>query len=112
MPNSSSQSHHNKRRHIRFDPGPLDIIAFDDRPQDAENANVDDESNFEAQFVGLPYSESYGGCGALIRAHKNLSEGQTVQVQLGKLAPLRAKIAWIKKAPMPEFSLLGLEFLD
>lgn len=93
----------NRRRHVRFKPDPGTV------------ANIDfkDGAEFTPQLTALVVNQSYKGVALVTLADDALKVkvGDIVLIQVGDLAPLKAKVVW--KAELdPEVVKLGISFLE
>lgn len=53
--------------------------------------------DFNPGIVGLVIDEAAKGCGAIILTHRQIAEGDFCKVKVGRLAPIKAEIKWIKQ---------------
>lgn len=86
---------------LRFKPDPLDsaLIQFST------------EADFKPTAVGLIIDESYTGSAIVINSTQQVSSGQEVRIQVGKLPVMRARIAWAKGLEK-DLVKLGIEYLE
>lgn len=92
----------NNRRHVRYKPDVNAYARVDLEPETKE---------FQPTVVALIFSESYGGCGLVSLSNEQLQVGIVCRVQVGMLAPLRAKVIW-KTQLDDQVSRLGLQYLE
>lgn len=93
----------NVRRHIRYKPDKFDtaLIMFDGA-----------RDSWQPDDVALIIDESASaGAQLLLRNPPPLAVGAVVKVQLGKLEPLSAQVAWCKPLA-PDLSRVGIQFLE
>lgn len=88
-------------RSIRFQPDPLDHALID----------FHDETGFAATAVALILNESYTGCALLIKTLEPLNKDQIIKVKVGRLAPMRAKVIWLKGVD-DNVIKAGVQFLE
>ena len=78
-----------KRKSIRFHSTPLATALVDLKMQ----------RSFRPTLSGLVLSESFSGCALLLILEDAVKEGQIVQIKIGEMDPMNAKIVWIKEFP-------------
>lgn len=91
-----------KRRHVRFNPSTVTYAEIDFRSRTSE---------FKSQVVGFVVNEAFGGCSVVIPTGSKLEVGTFLQVKVGRLSPLRARIAWARKLD-EHITKLGLEYQE
>jgi len=89
-------------RSTRFQPAPLDHALIDLR---------NSPSDFQASAVGIILNESYTGCALVFKTTETLQHNQVIQVQVGRLGVMPAKVVWVK-ALDENLIKVGLQFLE
>ena len=92
----------NRRKNTRFIPDPNTIVEID------VDVNGD---NFSPSIKGIVTSESYGGCAIAVQSGVNIKDQQIINVKVGDLAPMSAKIVWVKELDS-DINKFGLKFLE
>ena len=96
-------AHHASRSQLRFRPDPLDIAQLDFGPLDAP---------FSPTQVALIAEESpMGGAGLVALTSPQLHEGVVLRVKVGRLAPLRSEVRWMRKLE-GDLVRVGIKFLE
>lgn len=113
----------NRRKHIRFNPGLLDVAQVS-QPFDSEE--LCRESDFEGKNVGLILEESYSGCslvlkeGAVLKRPEienedeeeiHFPKGSFYWIKVGRLAPLVGIVRWNRELETGLVKV-GFEFME
>ena len=83
------------------------------RPQETTVATVDllgDDGQYLGNIKGIVFSEAARGCGLVVLFRSDLKLHQFVQIQVGALAPIKAKIAWLSEMD-EDIMKVGFEYL-
>jgi len=91
-----------KRRHVRFNPSTVTYAEIDFRIRSSE---------FKSQVVGFVVNEAFGGCSVVLPSGTKFEVGSILQIKIGRLSPLRARIAWLRKLD-EHITKLGLEYQE
>ena len=67
--------------------------------------------NSEKQFYALVTTEAYGGCGVVVNADEDWKPGLKCLVEIGKLSPLVAEVAWVRPID-EEIVRVGFRYLE
>jgi hypothetical protein len=89
------------RRSVRFTPDPLTIAVL----------SLNAEKVFRPVLVGLVLNESFGGCSILINHDDSLKNDQIVNIKVGQLGLMKAKVIWVKNLEESIYKV-GLKFID
>ena len=92
-----------KRKHIRFgtdDPMSIALIDLDEG-----------SDTFKPKLTALPVSESYGGCGLVLRHTDQIKEGIYLKIKIGEMNPMSARTAWCRPLEA-NLLMIGIEFLE
>jgi len=83
----------NKRKHVRFKPGPLDVAYM--QFQDTNSKYL--SATFKADCVAfIEDLAPLGGVGLICHNQPELQKGAVCRVQIGPLAPLLAEIVYLR----------------
>ena len=92
-----------KRHHLLSKPDLNDYVEVD------LNA---DSSPFSSKFVALLVEEApLGGCSFACLLEHGLEIGQVIRVKVGRMAPLRAEIVWIRELDA-QVTRYGVKYLE
>ena len=76
----------NKRKHIRFAPGPMVAYLMTDA----------DGKYLKVPVPCLVIEESYGGCGLIAPLNSSIEKDAVLVFRVGQLADMPAQIRWVK----------------
>lgn len=106
-----------RRRHIRFKPGAVNLEDLEARTREAiAFIALDAESEtFTPEVNGFIIEQSHSGCSlVLVRAkevYDELSSGKKCIIKAGPLSPMRAEVRWRKDLDESVFKV-GFQYLD
>lgn len=89
------------RKAFRFKPDPLDYALIDFQNQ---------KDKFNPTAVAIIHDESYTGCSLIFKSDSPVAAGATVQVKVGKLDVVPAKVVWVKEIDKSLYQI-GVQFL-
>lgn len=92
--------HQHKRFSIRFPSDDNTLALIDFNPS---------QNEFNPTAVGLSIDEAYKGSGIAMLSKNAPVKGSEVRIQIGNLAPLKAKVAWFKELD-EHVCRIGFEF--
>jgi hypothetical protein len=98
----------NKRKHVRFKPGPLDIAHVQFRSKDSKYFSPEFKPDCVAFIDDLA---PLGGAGLILHNRPELKKGTICRIQLGPLAPLLAEIVYLRVLK-DEIMCVGCHFLE
>lgn len=90
---NEDQKRTNKRKHVRFRPGPLDVayIQF----QDPKSKYL--SPSFKADCVAfIEDLAPLGGVGLIAHNRPEIQKGEVCRIQIGPLAPLLAEVVYLR----------------
>ena len=92
-PENAVQSPSNKRKHVRFKPGPLDVAYIQFQSQNSKYLSA----NFNADCVAfIEDLAPLGGVGLICHNRPEFQKGTICRVQIGPLAPLLTEIVYLR----------------
>lgn len=106
-----------RRRHIRFKPGAINIEDLEARTREAvAHIALDVEAEaFKPEVSGFVIEQSHSGCSlVLVRAkeiYDELNKGRNCVIKVGPLAPMQAVVRWRKELDESVFKV-GFQYLD
>lgn len=75
-----------KRSNIRYAPELTEFAQID--------LNMDGE--FKTSFPGLVFSESFSGCGLILRKTDEITDDMEIRIKIGPMGPYKGKVVWLK----------------
>jgi hypothetical protein len=106
-----------RRRHIRFKPGSVNLEDLEARTREAiAHIGLDpDQAQFAPEVTGFVIEQSHSGCSlVLVRAkeiYDELNKGKLCVIQVGPLSPMKAVVRWRKDLDESVFKV-GFQYLD
>lgn len=93
-----------QRKHIRYKPMPGSEVVY----LDFKSSQKDD---FYPNILGLVFSESYKGFGAIFIGEEPFDKGTQCYIRIGQIGPLRAEVRYTIQLDVDIFRA-GLMYLD